>query len=93
MRIALRDLDAAQAEVLAELRYDLPPSYAFHRQRSTDIAVDLWRFGLAVRWARKRWLCCVCALCSYYNVLPRLFICIADVCWDQDIVTLIIAQV
>ena len=42
-RVARRDLGAASAEVLAELRYDLPASYAFHRERSRDIAVDLWR--------------------------------------------------
>lgn len=31
------------AEVLAELRYDLPRSYKFHRKHSVDIEVDLWR--------------------------------------------------
>ncbi|KAM3963052.1 methyltransferase like 5 [Aphomia sociella] len=29
--------------VIAELRYDLPATYKFHRQQSRDIAVDLWR--------------------------------------------------
>lgn len=32
------------AEVLAQLRYDLPPTYKFHKQKSRDIEVDLWRF-------------------------------------------------
>ncbi|XP_061712528.1 rRNA N6-adenosine-methyltransferase METTL5 [Cydia pomonella] len=29
--------------VIAELRYDLPATYKFHKQQSRDIAVDLWR--------------------------------------------------
>ncbi|XP_037295365.1 rRNA N6-adenosine-methyltransferase METTL5-like [Manduca sexta] len=29
--------------VIAELRYDLPATYKFHRKQSLDIAVDLWR--------------------------------------------------
>jgi len=32
------------AQVLAQLRYDLPASYAFHRAASKDVEVDLWRF-------------------------------------------------
>lgn len=32
------------AQVLAQLRYDLPASYAFHRTASKDVEVDLWRF-------------------------------------------------
>lgn len=43
-RVALRELGAAEAEVLAQLRYDLPASYAFHKLKSKDIEVDLWRF-------------------------------------------------
>ncbi|CAL8465943.1 g5479 [Coccomyxa elongata] len=43
-RVAERELSAAAAEVIAQLRYDLPASYAFHRERSKDIEVDLWRF-------------------------------------------------
>lgn len=27
-----------------QLRYDLPASYKFHKQKEKDIAVDLWRF-------------------------------------------------
>jgi len=45
-RVAVSELGAASAEVLAELRYDLPASYAFHKQKSRDIQVDLWRFVL-----------------------------------------------
>jgi len=33
----------AEAEVVAELRYDLPSSYRFHKRASVDIEVDLWR--------------------------------------------------
>ncbi|XP_059057119.1 rRNA N6-adenosine-methyltransferase METTL5 [Achroia grisella] len=32
-----------EGNVIAELRYDLPATYKFHRQHSKDIAVDLWR--------------------------------------------------
>lgn len=31
-------------QVVAELRFDLPATYAFHRETSVDIAVDLLRF-------------------------------------------------
>lgn len=30
--------------VVAELRYDLPSTYKFHKKSSVDIAVDFWRF-------------------------------------------------
>ncbi|XP_065212852.1 rRNA N6-adenosine-methyltransferase METTL5 [Planococcus citri] len=33
-----------KGEVIAELRYDLPNSYKFHKKKSVDIAVDLYRF-------------------------------------------------
>ncbi|KAI0223949.1 Methyltransferase-like protein 5 [Lamellibrachia satsuma] len=32
-------------EVMAELRFDLPATYKFHKQRSVDIGVDLIRFA------------------------------------------------
>ncbi|KAL0842305.1 hypothetical protein ABMA28_014437 [Loxostege sticticalis] len=32
-----------KGSVVAELRYDLPATYKFHKQQSRDIAVDLWR--------------------------------------------------
>ncbi|XP_010526455.1 PREDICTED: methyltransferase-like protein 5 [Tarenaya hassleriana] len=43
-RTALRDLGAKSAEVLCELRYDLPKLYKFHKRKEVDIFVDLWRF-------------------------------------------------
>ncbi|KDP33707.1 hypothetical protein JCGZ_07278 [Jatropha curcas] len=43
-RTALRDFGASSAEVLCELRFDLPQLYKFHKKREVDIAVDLWRF-------------------------------------------------
>ncbi|CAN6172644.1 unnamed protein product [Urochloa humidicola] len=43
-KTALRDFNAISAEVLCELRYDLPQSYKFHKKKEVDIAVDLWRF-------------------------------------------------
>ncbi|KRT78646.1 methyltransferase, partial [Oryctes borbonicus] len=33
-------------EVIAELRYDLPASYRFHKKSSVDIQVDLFRFQM-----------------------------------------------
>ena len=48
-KVAQRDPRVANAEVLAEMRFDLPATYAFHKQRSTDIAVDLWRIALLNR--------------------------------------------
>ena len=35
---------AARAEVLAEMRYDLPRTYAHQREANVEIEVDLWRF-------------------------------------------------
>ncbi|CAG9783925.1 unnamed protein product [Diatraea saccharalis] len=32
-----------KGSVIAELRYDLPATYRFHKQQSRDIAVDLWQ--------------------------------------------------
>ncbi len=36
----------ARAEVVAELRYDLPASYAHHKKHCVDIEVDFVRFSL-----------------------------------------------
>lgn len=33
-----------QAKVIAELRYDLPATYKFHKKESVDIQVDFFRF-------------------------------------------------
>ena len=30
--------------MLAQLKYDLPATYGHHREKSVEIAVDLWRF-------------------------------------------------
>ncbi|TXG61417.1 hypothetical protein EZV62_012780 [Acer yangbiense] len=43
-RAALRDLNASSAEVLCELRFDVPQLYKFHKKKEVNIAVDLWRF-------------------------------------------------
>ncbi|KHN40126.1 Methyltransferase-like protein 5 [Glycine soja] len=43
-RTALRDFNASSAEVICELRYDVPKMYKFHKKKEVDIAVDLWRF-------------------------------------------------
>ncbi|XP_021723603.1 methyltransferase-like protein 5 [Chenopodium quinoa] len=43
-KTALRDYNAKSAEVLCELRYDVPQLYKFHKKKEVDIAVDLWRF-------------------------------------------------
>ncbi|XP_032513381.2 rRNA N6-adenosine-methyltransferase METTL5 [Danaus plexippus] len=33
----------AKGTVIAELKYNLPATYKFHKQQTRDIAVDLWR--------------------------------------------------
>ncbi|EFJ44537.1 hypothetical protein VOLCADRAFT_106378 [Volvox carteri f. nagariensis] len=43
-KTAKRELGAGSAEVVAQLRYDLPATMKFHKQKSVDIEVDLWRF-------------------------------------------------
>jgi len=43
-RHALKVLGFKKAQVVAELRYDLPKTYKFHRKACTDIEVDFWRF-------------------------------------------------
>ncbi|KAF5178188.1 Methyltransferase-like protein [Thalictrum thalictroides] len=43
-RTALRDFNAISAEVLCELRFDVPQLYKFHKKKEVDVAVDLWRF-------------------------------------------------
>ncbi|XP_020099433.1 methyltransferase-like protein 5 isoform X2 [Ananas comosus] len=43
-RTALRDYGAKSAEVLCELRFDVPQLYKFHKKKEVDVAVDLWRF-------------------------------------------------
>lgn len=48
-KLALRELGCSSAEVLAELRYDLPATYKFHKHQSRDIEVDLWRFVVPPR--------------------------------------------
>ncbi|WIA41180.1 hypothetical protein OEZ86_004795 [Tetradesmus obliquus] len=45
-KVALKELGCSSAEVLAELRYNLPATMRFHKQASVDIEVDLWRFEL-----------------------------------------------
>ena len=35
-----------KGEVIAELRYDLPKTYKFQKQKSKDVQVDFWRFEL-----------------------------------------------
>ena len=39
----------AKADVVAELRFDLPASFRFHKQRSVDIEVDFVRFTHSAR--------------------------------------------
>ena len=34
-----------ECEVMAQLRFDLPNSYRFHKQKTVDIEVDLIRFS------------------------------------------------
>jgi len=32
-------------EVIAELRYELPKVFRFHKEKTKDIAVDIYRFS------------------------------------------------
>jgi len=43
-KYAEKELGAVSAKVVAEMRYDLPASYRFHKKDSKDIEVDMWRF-------------------------------------------------
>lgn len=43
-KVARTRFHAKKADVLAQLKYDLPATYAHHREKSVEIAVDLWRF-------------------------------------------------
>lgn len=39
-----------QADVIAELRYDIPATYKHHKKKSMDIEVDFYRFCPAPSW-------------------------------------------
>ncbi|XP_068653148.1 uncharacterized protein [Aristolochia californica] len=43
-RTALQEFNAKSADVLCELRFDVPQLYKFHKKKEVDVAVDLWRF-------------------------------------------------
>lgn len=43
-RAALQHLNASSAEVLCELRFDVPKLYKHHKKKEVDVEVDLWRF-------------------------------------------------
>ncbi|CAL9101101.1 unnamed protein product [Musa textilis] len=43
-RTAIRDCNARSADILCELRFDVPQIYKFHKKKEVNIAVDLWRF-------------------------------------------------
>mmetsp|Transcript_35459 Transcript_35459/g.67919 ORF Transcript_35459/g.67919 Transcript_35459/m.67919 type:complete len:207 (-) Transcript_35459:191-811(-) len=45
-KFAEQELGFANAKVVAEMRYDLPASYRFHKEKSKDIEVDMWRFDV-----------------------------------------------
>jgi rRNA N6-adenosine-methyltransferase METTL5 len=39
----------AVPEVLAQLRFDIPNMYGFHKRKAVDVEVDLWRFDVSMR--------------------------------------------
>lgn len=45
LKTATESWGCAEAEVVAELKFDLPSTYAFHRESSVDVAVDLIRLS------------------------------------------------
>jgi predicted RNA methylase len=44
---AVNEWHVQDAKVLAELKFNLPKSYAFHKAKSVDVAVDLLRLQIA----------------------------------------------
>eukprot|EP00270_Netrium_digitus_P018442 TRINITY_DN7002_c0_g2_i2.p1 TRINITY_DN7002_c0_g2~~TRINITY_DN7002_c0_g2_i2.p1 ORF type:complete len:211 (+),score=51.45 TRINITY_DN7002_c0_g2_i2:231-863(+) len=46
-RTAMKLKTVKSAEVVYELRYDIPLLYSFHRRAEVDIAADLWRFQIS----------------------------------------------
>lgn len=42
--VSLSESQGYRMEVVAELRYELPKVHKFHKQKSKDIEVDLYRF-------------------------------------------------
>lgn len=35
-----------EGKIVAELKYNIPSTYKFHKKTSVDIEVDFWRFAL-----------------------------------------------
>lgn len=44
-----REWQLPHSDVIAELRYNLPQTYKFHKKASVDVAVDLWRFEVPTK--------------------------------------------
>jgi predicted RNA methylase len=44
--VVLHDLCAQTAQVIAQLRFDIPATYSHHKKKSVDIEVDLIRLGI-----------------------------------------------
>ncbi|XP_058127067.1 rRNA N6-adenosine-methyltransferase METTL5 [Anopheles ziemanni] len=44
-----REWQLPRSDVIAELRYNLPQTYKFHKKTSVDVAVDLWRFEVPTK--------------------------------------------
>lgn len=42
--LRLAELNNYKIEVVAELKYDIPKTHKFHKEKSKDIYVDLYRF-------------------------------------------------
>lgn len=43
-KFVAQKLSGIHAECIAQLRWNLPATYAYHKRQSVDIEVDLWQF-------------------------------------------------
>lgn len=45
-KFVAQKLPGINAECIAQLRWNLPATYAYHRRQYVDIEVDLWQFSV-----------------------------------------------
>lgn len=45
-KFVVRELPDINATCIAQLRWNLPATYAYHKRQSVDIEVDLWKFSV-----------------------------------------------
>ncbi|VDO52378.1 unnamed protein product [Brugia timori] len=45
-KFVAQKLPDISADCIAQLRWNLPATYSYHRRQSVDIEVDLWQFSI-----------------------------------------------